>query len=72
MRNIHQVDKLVALYERSRAKNPRDEFRPVQTNKNDYIKEPKPDGYRSVHLIYKYQAPPRKRVSLKAKESEIR
>ncbi len=27
----------------------------VQAKCNDYINEPKPDGYRSVHLIYKYR-----------------
>lgn len=27
----------------------------VQAKCNDYVAEPKPDGYRSVHLIYKYR-----------------
>lgn len=46
--NIEQVNKLVELYEKSRG------LKHKLSNKKDYIKNPKPDGYRSVHLIYKY------------------
>jgi ppGpp synthetase/RelA/SpoT-type nucleotidyltranferase len=49
-----QVDELQKLYEISRAKNPND--RPILAEKYDYIAHPKEDGYRSIHLIYKYRS----------------
>jgi Region found in RelA / SpoT proteins len=52
--NVNQVDRLARIYEKSRATNPRG--RPEWVNKNDYIQYPKEDGYRSVHLIYRYQS----------------
>lgn len=48
------VDRLVDAYEKTWSKNPN--ARPVGVNRHDYIANPKPDGYRSVHLIYKYQS----------------
>jgi len=49
VRNVARVYRLVDFYE----KNP---YRAVQfLRKYDYIQNPKPDGYRSVHLIYRYQ-----------------
>lgn len=58
VKGIRQVGKVLKLYEASRAKNPtaRAEF----VKMFDYIKSPKVDGYRSVHLIYKYRSPSRK------------
>jgi ppGpp synthetase/RelA/SpoT-type nucleotidyltranferase len=44
---------LVRLYEESITKNPHDRSEFVKTY--DYISTPKTDGYRSVHLIYKYR-----------------
>lgn len=52
--NVAQVDRLVRVYEKSRVTNPRG--RPEWADKTDYIADPKADGYRSVHLIYKYQS----------------
>ena len=52
---ISDVKKLIALYEKSHLKNPR-QGRPIQHEKYDYILSPKPDGYRSYHLIFKYQS----------------
>ncbi len=49
------VRQLIALYDESRAKNPRS-GRPIEHERYDYITAPKPDGYRSVHLIFKYQS----------------
>src|SRR6266498_4478476 len=48
-----RVTELVDIYEKAAAKNPRD--RPEFIKKYDYIKEPKIDGYRSVHFVYKYR-----------------
>jgi hypothetical protein len=52
--NVGQVDRLVRVYEKSRVTNPRG--RPEWADKSDYIANPKEDGYRSIHLIYKYQS----------------
>jgi hypothetical protein len=54
LKDISQVSKLVKLYADSYAKNPnvRAEF----VKPFDYIDKPKIDGYRSVHLIYKYRS----------------
>lgn len=53
VRNVAEVERMVLLYEKSAAKNPakRAEF----VKKYDYITHPKVDGYRSVHLVYKYR-----------------
>jgi ppGpp synthetase/RelA/SpoT-type nucleotidyltranferase len=55
MPSFADMRKLIAAYEKSRSKNPR-HGRPVQHEKYDYIRHPKPDGYRSYHLIFKYQS----------------
>ena len=53
VRTVGQVEKLVRLYEQSVARNPKRgaEF----SKKYDYIQFPKKDGYRSVHMIFKYR-----------------
>jgi len=53
LRTVGQVEKLVRLYERAVARNPKrgSEF----SKKYDYIQRPKKDGYRSVHLVFKYR-----------------
>ena len=48
------VEKLVRVYEEALAKNPHRKDRALLVKKDDYIAEPKPDGYRGVHLIMKY------------------
>ncbi|MFH1447171.1 MAG: RelA/SpoT domain-containing protein, partial [Chloroflexota bacterium] len=45
---LHQVRTLEALYNNGRLRH---ELHKVY----DYIKEPKSDGYRSVHLVFKYK-----------------
>lgn len=55
MTSISDVRKLVSVYEKTNIKNPRT-GRPVQHEKYDYIENPKPDGYRSHHLVFKYQS----------------
>lgn len=51
---VGNVQDLVLLYEVSAAKNPKD--RQELVKKYDYIASPKPDGYRSIHLVYKYRS----------------
>src|SRR5690348_677881 len=58
VKNIAKVNKLVKVYADSYGKNPnvRAEFiKPF-----DYISAPKIDGYRSIHLIYKYRSKSRR------------
>lgn len=58
VKSLRHVERILKLYNVSQAKNPtaRAEF----VKMFDYIKSPKVDGYRSVHLIYKYRSPSRK------------
>lgn len=53
--SVDGVNSLVQAYETGWAKNPkgRCEF----LRKKDYIASPKSDGYRSIHLVYKYGSP---------------
>lgn len=55
MTTISDLRRLIALYEKSNVKNPHS-GRPIQHEKYDYIQAPKPDGYRSYHLTFKYQS----------------
>lgn len=48
LKGIPEVNFLVKKYEKSRG------LKHKLANKKDYIQTPKKDGYRSVHLIYKY------------------
>lgn len=52
LRNVSLVESLVRAYEAATSKNA---LRGGKFHKKyDYISNPKPDGYRSVHLVYKY------------------
>jgi hypothetical protein len=53
LKDIRAVRDLQANYERSNAKSPI--HRPQCCEKYDYIAQPKADGYRGVHLVYKYR-----------------
>ena len=53
VRTVARVRQLTTLYRRSSSKNPHD--RPELVREYDYILEPKDDGYRSVHLVYRYR-----------------
>lgn len=54
LKNVRHVDKVARLYTKSRAKNPQTRAEFVKAY--DYVKNPKPDGYRSIHLVYKYRS----------------
>jgi hypothetical protein len=58
VKNMDSLDQLVKLYKESRSKNPstRHEF----VNEKQYVACPKDDGYRSVHLVYRYHSDSRK------------
>ena len=51
---VHHVDELVRLHRETIAKNPDPADRPQFVKEYDYISNPKKDGYRGVHFVYKY------------------
>lgn len=52
-----QVRKLVKKYKDYNAKSPQNRSKWDGSDDFDYIKNPKPDGYRSIHLIFRFQSP---------------
>lgn len=52
VRNVRRVKRLVKVYKSGMAKNPTK--RHTLIKENDYISEPKKDGYRSYHIVYRY------------------
>ncbi len=54
VKTVDQLDQLASLYKRSLSKNPRG--RHEFMNEDDYVKEPKDDGYRGIHMIYRYHS----------------
>jgi hypothetical protein len=54
VKTVGHVDRVVKLYDDAIAKNPK--VRAQFVRKYDYIATPKDDGYRGVHLIYKYRS----------------
>jgi len=69
IRTIADIDKLVTAYKKAMAKNPtaRHEF----LHAKDYIREPKSDGYRSYHMIFRYQTKSKKHESYNGLKIEI-
>lgn len=47
--SVAHIKKMVKLYEKSKAKH-------ILDHKSDYIVSPKKDGYRGIHLIYRYNS----------------
>jgi RelA/SpoT family protein len=61
VRNMRRLESLIKVYEKTRSKNPKSRHEFI--HEKDYIAHPKDDGYRGVHLIYRYQSTsPRHRV----------
>jgi ppGpp synthetase/RelA/SpoT-type nucleotidyltranferase len=54
VKTIADVDKLVVAYKRATAKNPKSRHELLHAK--DYITDPKSDGYRSYHMIYRYRS----------------
>jgi hypothetical protein len=67
--SVEHVDKVVSGYMDAEAKNP--EGRPVLDDFDDYITHPKPDGYRSIHLIYKYRSKSASKVLFNGQRIEV-
>ena len=50
--DVGKVDELVEIYKKSRGLK----HKRIEGREKDYIRNPKKDGYRSVHLVYKYKS----------------
>ena len=68
VRNIATVRQLVALYKRSAKRNP---DRAELVRENDYITHPKEDGYRCVHLVYRYRSSAKRHIHYNGLRIEI-
>jgi ppGpp synthetase/RelA/SpoT-type nucleotidyltranferase len=68
---VGQVRKLVAKYKEFHAKSPKDRSDWDGSDDFDYIKCPKPDGYRSVHLVFRFRSPSAERVIYNGQRIEI-
>ena len=56
LRTVTDVKKLMAKYKAYHAKSPKDRSAWDGSEEFDYIQRPKPDGYRSIHLIFRFQS----------------
>lgn len=67
------VDELVALYEKAQLRESKRTKKtgPEFVKKYDYIAGPKVDGYRSVHLVYKYRSADASRAAYNGLRIEI-
>jgi ppGpp synthetase/RelA/SpoT-type nucleotidyltranferase len=54
--NIHHVRELVKIYKEAHAKSPKDRSDWDGSDDFDYIASPKPDGYRSVHMVFRFRS----------------
>jgi ppGpp synthetase/RelA/SpoT-type nucleotidyltranferase len=71
LHSVQQVKRLVRKYKKSHAKSPKDRSRWDGSDSSDYISHPKPDGYRSVHLVFKFNSPSRDRQCFAGQRIEI-
>src|SRR6266567_7569194 len=69
LKDMAKVNGLVKLYTESWAKNPK--VRAEFVKAFDYINGPKIDGYRGIHLIYKYRSASRRHRVWKGLRIEI-
>lgn len=67
--SVTRVEELVGAYKQSESKNPRG--RHTFVKESDYIANPKDDGYRGVHLIYRYYSGSRRHRPFVGLKTEI-
>lgn len=68
---VNQVKRLVEKYKKYHAKSPKDRSSWDGSDDYDYIAKPKPDGYRSVHLVFRFCSPSPERASFNGQRIEI-
>lgn len=66
-----QVERLVKRYKKYHAKSPKNRSSWDGSEDFDYIKKPKPDGYRSIHLIFRFQSPSPELVVFNGQRIEV-
>jgi hypothetical protein len=71
LRNVGDVKKLVKKYKEFQAKSPKNRSFWDGSDDFDYVERPKADGYRSVHLIFRFQSPSPKRKVFNGQRVEI-
>jgi hypothetical protein len=71
LKSVRHVAALVDIYKESHAKSPKDRSSWDGSEDFDYIKKPKDDGYRGVHLIFRFQSPSPKRQMFNGQRIEI-
>lgn len=71
LKTTKQVERLVRRYKKYNAKSPKDRSRWDGSDDFDYIRHPKPDGYRSIHLIFRFQSPSPNRKCFNGQRIEI-
>ena len=71
LKSAKQVQRLVRRYKKYDAKSPKDRSSWDGSEAFDYILHPKPDGYRSVHLIFRFQSPSADRKCFNGQRIEI-
>jgi ppGpp synthetase/RelA/SpoT-type nucleotidyltranferase len=68
---VGQVRKLVDKYKQFHAKSPKNRSDWDGSDDFDYISHPKPDGYRSIHLVFRFQSPSTERAIYNGQRIEI-
>lgn len=68
---VKHVHALVKKYKDFHAKSPRDRSDWDGSDDFDYIARPKPDGYRSVHLVFRFKSPSDERAIYNGQRIEI-
>ncbi|HEV3252951.1 MAG TPA: RelA/SpoT domain-containing protein [Candidatus Acidoferrales bacterium] len=71
LQNVSEVKKLVSTYKTYHAKSPKNRSSWDGSDDFDYISRPKEDGYRSVHLIFRFQSPSAERAVFNGQRIEI-
>jgi ppGpp synthetase/RelA/SpoT-type nucleotidyltranferase len=71
LRSVRQVRQLVKKYKDFHAKSPKDRSDWDGSDDFDYIARPKPDGYRSIHLVFRFKSASPERAIYNGQRIEI-
>jgi ppGpp synthetase/RelA/SpoT-type nucleotidyltranferase len=71
LKTMKDVNRLIDHYKVYHAKSPKDRSSWDGSEDFDYIRKPKPDGYRSVHLIFRFHSPSEERKIFNGQRIEI-
>lgn len=71
LHSVRQVKRLVKRYKKYNAKSPKDRSRWDGSDDFDYVEHPKADGYRGVHLVFRFNSPSQHRKYFQGQRVEI-